>query len=138
MLAILVCCKSRGGESLQKKPNELIHFVIKHTAFLLSLIPLPALSQTSYSVFTYPVPVPNSNSNLTFALNLPPDSGDLFFHLSGPSRYSWIAIGFGSEMKDSLMFVEYVSADGKSTSCFMLWCYFIIIRGADVAVAVLL
>ncbi|KIM84247.1 hypothetical protein PILCRDRAFT_404853 [Piloderma croceum F 1598] len=86
-------------------------------SFLLSLVPLPTLSQTSsYSVFTYPIPVSNSNSNLTFALNLPPNSGDIFFHLSGPSQYSWIAVGFGSEMKDSLVFIGYISADGKNVT----------------------
>jgi hypothetical protein len=39
-----------------------------------------------------------------FALNIPSNSDDIYFHLSGLAKYSWIAVGTGSEMKDSLMF----------------------------------
>jgi hypothetical protein len=54
-------------------------------------------------------------SNFTFAINLANTSQDLFFHLNGPSQFSWIAVGTGSEMKNSLMFIAYPSSDGKST-----------------------
>ncbi|KAJ5160294.1 uncharacterized protein N7482_007298 [Penicillium canariense] len=59
------------------------------------------------SIFNLPV---TSSSNFTFALNIPNGSTDLNFHLSGPTDYSWIAVGTGDKMKDSLMFVVYSNA----------------------------
>ena len=56
-----------------------------------------------------------TGSNITFAINLASDSEDLYFHLNGPSKFSWIAIGTGDEMQDSLMFIAYASSDGSST-----------------------
>lgn len=35
------------------------------------------------------------------------DNGSLAFHMSGPSKHSWIAVGTGTEMQDSMMFVLY-------------------------------
>ncbi|KAF1809343.1 CBD9-like protein [Eremomyces bilateralis CBS 781.70] len=39
------------------------------------------------------------------------ESGDLYFRLSAPAVYSWFAIGTGSRMKGSLMFIIYSSAN---------------------------
>lgn len=66
------------------------------------------------SVFNLPL---KQNLNYTFALNIPDGSSDLYFHLSGPTDYSWVAVGTGSRMENSLMIVLYSSADGKSRSC---------------------
>lgn len=46
-----------------------------------------------------------------FSLNAV-DNGDLYFHFSGPSGNSWMAVGIGNEMQDSLMFVAYASSNG--------------------------
>ena len=63
-------------------------------------------------VFNYPLGP--SSGNFTFALNIPDDSADLYFHLSGPTSYSWVAVGTGNEMKNSLMMIVYAGASGKS------------------------
>lgn len=58
------------------------------------------------------LPLNDGSENYTFGINIPSNSQDLYFHLSGPARYSWIAVGTGSVMKDSLMFVMYSDAHG--------------------------
>lgn len=75
--------------------------------------PAVSAASTTNGASIYNLPL-GSNSNYTFALNIPDDSTDLYFHLSGPTSYSWLAVGTGSEMKDSLMIVAYSNADGKS------------------------
>ncbi|EPS30423.1 hypothetical protein PDE_05374 [Penicillium oxalicum 114-2] len=67
----------------------------------------------SASVYNYPL---GSKANYTFALNIPDGSNDLHFHLSGPASYSWIAVGTGDEMADSMMILVYSSADGKNVT----------------------
>lgn len=47
-----------------------------------------------------------------FAMN-PTANGDIYFHMSGPATNCWIGAGFGTEMKDALMFVAYPAADGE-------------------------
>ncbi|KAJ6105048.1 hypothetical protein N7486_003737 [Penicillium sp. IBT 16267x] len=86
--------------------------------YLLAFFPhfaiIPAASQSNAaSIFNLPL---NQNLNFTFALNIPDDSSDLYFHLSGPTDYSWVAVGTGSKMKDSLMIVLYCSADGTNVT----------------------
>lgn len=55
-----------------------------------------------------------SSGTFTFALNIadPVISQDVYFHMSGPSGYSWIGVGTGTMMQDSLMFVVYSNAVG--------------------------
>ncbi|KAJ5683844.1 uncharacterized protein N7477_000189 [Penicillium maclennaniae] len=86
--------------------------------FLLGFSPLFAIASAASnsnaaSIFNYSL---KQNSNFTFALNIPDGSSDLYFHLSGPTDYSWVAVGTGSRMKDSLMIVVYSSADGKNVT----------------------
>ncbi|EAW13436.1 cytochrome and DOMON domain-containing protein [Aspergillus clavatus NRRL 1] len=73
-----------------------------------------AVASTALSTFIFPL---GSNSgNYTFALNLPENSSDVYFHLSGPTSYSWVAVGTGDEMKNSLMVVLYSDASGKNVT----------------------
>ena len=51
-------------------------------------------------------------TNLTFAVNLPSTSEDLYFHLSGPAGNDWISVGMGNKMKGSLMLIAYAAANG--------------------------
>lgn len=63
------------------------------------------------------VTTPGSGSgNYVFALNVPSNSEDIYFHLSGPDAYQWIAVGTGSEMKNSLMFIAYLNSTGNGLS----------------------
>ena len=65
-----------------------------------------------------------AGSNFTFAINLASNSQDISFHLNGPSKFSWIAVGTGTEMKDSLIFVAYHCANGKSKVSSAHWLLF--------------
>ena len=59
----------------------------------------------------------NSTNNLTFAINVPDDKhrpDDFWFHLSGSNANTWVAVGFGHEMKNALMLVVYANKSGKS------------------------
>ena len=59
--------------------------------------------------FNYEV---NGVSQYVLGIN-PTANGDVYFHMSGPVTYSWLGVGFGSEMADSFMLISYPSADGK-------------------------
>ncbi|KAK5174806.1 uncharacterized protein LTR77_001889 [Saxophila tyrrhenica] len=55
-------------------------------------------------------------SDVCYQLNIPQQtaksgSGDIFFQISGPTSYSWIGLGQGSQMAGSNIFVVYT--DGK-------------------------
>ncbi|KAI9726115.1 MAG: hypothetical protein M1834_009412 [Cirrosporium novae-zelandiae] len=58
----------------------------------------------------------NGGPNFTFSINVPDESNDLYFHLSGPSGNSWIAIGFGKQMKNALILLAYKSSNGKNVT----------------------
>jgi hypothetical protein len=54
-----------------------------------------------------------------FALNVVPETGDVFFHMSAYASiesnitaFSWMGVGFGSEMKDAFMLIAYPSSNG--------------------------
>jgi hypothetical protein len=81
-------------------------------AALFSLATYTSAQTVASSVFVYNGGF--TGSNFTFAINLAQDSQDLFFHLSGPTKFSWIAVGTGKEMTNSLMFVTYANSDGSS------------------------
>jgi hypothetical protein len=62
---------------------------------------------------------PTSN-DVTYKLNIPENtassgSGDIFFQLSAPSTYEWVALGLGTRMSGSNIFVVYTSGDGNVT-----------------------
>jgi hypothetical protein len=54
------------------------------------------------------------SSNLTFSLSIPANSNDFLFRLVGPASQAWISVGTGSIMIDSMMFIAYANAAGKS------------------------
>ncbi|KAK3669138.1 hypothetical protein LTR78_010983 [Recurvomyces mirabilis] len=43
-------------------------------------------------------------------------SGDIYFQLSAPTTYSWVALAQGTAMSNANMFVMYASADGKNVT----------------------
>jgi hypothetical protein len=53
--------------------------------------------------------------NFTFAVTTVKENGDLYIHIEAPAENSWVAVGTGSEMKGSLMWVVYRSEDEKGT-----------------------
>lgn len=80
----------------------------KTTVGLLCLCSILTNPVAASSVFT------DKDGSFTFALNIPQNSNDLYFQLKSPSDATWIAVGTGSEMQDSQMFMAYNSADGNS------------------------
>ncbi len=60
----------------------------------------------------------DQNSSVTLSVNVPadPTSNDLFFHVSAPASHAWVGFGFGTEMKDALIFVAYPSENGKNVT----------------------
>ncbi|KAH6633727.1 hypothetical protein C7974DRAFT_375771 [Boeremia exigua] len=61
------------------------------------------------------------STGVCFKLNIPESttssgSGDIFFQISAPSTYSWVALGQGRAMSGSNMFVIYTSADGNNVT----------------------
>lgn len=62
-----------------------------------------------------------SNDQVCFRLNIPANTassgdGDIFFQISGPSDYEWVALGQGSRMVNSNIFVIYVSESGNNVT----------------------
>ncbi len=53
------------------------------------------------------------SANLTFTITAAADTNDIFFKLSAPGNYDWIAVGFGgTQMKGAVMFVAYPTSNG--------------------------
>ncbi|KAF1973819.1 CBD9-like protein [Bimuria novae-zelandiae CBS 107.79] len=50
-----------------------------------------------------------------FSLSLASDSSDVYIHFASPA-YSWVGVGFGEGMRDSLMLVMYLNADGDNVT----------------------
>jgi hypothetical protein len=50
-----------------------------------------------------------------FSVNIANDSSDVYFYFASPA-YSWVGVGFGAQMENSLMLIMYPDADGNSTS----------------------
>lgn len=56
-----------------------------------------------------------SQTGTQFSLNLPSNSSDVYFYFTSPA-YSWVAVGPGTKMAGSLMFIMYSSADGLNVT----------------------
>lgn len=59
-------------------------------------------------------------TDVCFKLNIPEKtsssgSGDIFFQLSAPSSYEYVALGQGNSMSGSNMFIVYTSGNGNVT-----------------------
>lgn len=60
-------------------------------------------------------------NDITYRINIPQSTadsgnGDIFFSISAPSSYEWVALGQGGQMKGSNMFVVYTSASGNNVT----------------------
>lgn len=59
-------------------------------------------------------------TDICYKLNIPESTsssgtGDIFFQLSAPSSYEWVALGQGTGMGGAQIFVVYTSGDGNVT-----------------------
>ena len=58
---------------------------------------------------------------MCYKLNIPANTassgeGDIFFQISAPSDYEWVALGQGTRMSNGNIFVVYTSADGNNVT----------------------
>ncbi|KAF2824670.1 CBD9-like protein, partial [Ophiobolus disseminans] len=61
------------------------------------------------------------STNVCFKLNIPAStassgSGDVFFQISAPSTYEWVALGQGKGMANSNMFLVYTNSGGTNVT----------------------
>jgi Cytochrome domain of cellobiose dehydrogenase len=61
------------------------------------------------------------HSNACFEMSIPDatsksGSGDVFYQISGPTSYGWIAMGTGSQMKGSNMIIIYTNSNGNNVT----------------------
>ncbi|KAF2803237.1 CBD9-like protein [Mytilinidion resinicola] len=56
-----------------------------------------------------------SETNTTFSINLPDNSSDVYIYFSSPA-FSWVAVGAGDKMANSLSFIMYPSANNKNVT----------------------
>jgi hypothetical protein len=75
---------------------------------------ISTLCQNHDSAAVFISSLSSSSEHITFALSAsdPTVSQDVFFHISGPSSYSYIGIGTGTVMQGSIIFVMYSNATG--------------------------
>lgn len=84
--------------------TESLIFTLPWTIGALASIPSRATNQnTSLPVFVHGSA---GQPDLFFSMGAT-DNGSFAFHTSGPSKHSWIAVGTGTEMQDSMMVVLY-------------------------------
>ena len=55
-----------------------------------------------------------ASSGYVFALNVVPETGDVWFHMNAPASHSWMGVGFGSSMENTRMIISYISEDGHN------------------------
>ncbi|OCL01745.1 iron reductase domain protein [Glonium stellatum] len=56
-----------------------------------------------------------SQTGTQFSINLPSNSSDVYFYFTSPA-FSWVAVGPGTKMAGSLMFIMYSSANGLNVT----------------------
>lgn len=86
-------------------------------AFALSFFSFSAFAQAQDNTTFVPAAstfyVPETETQ--FSVNIANDSSDVYFYFASPA-YSWVGVGFGAHMENSLMLIMYPDADGNSTS----------------------
>lgn len=65
--------------------------------------PLPPAASTFYLAET----------ETQFSVNIANDSSDVYLYFASPA-YSWVGVGFGQQMEDSLMLIMYPDVNGNS------------------------
>ncbi|KAK7531576.1 uncharacterized protein J3D65DRAFT_638043 [Phyllosticta citribraziliensis] len=82
----------------------------------IAAVALAGLASTAYAQISN-----NCAGDTCFGLNIPEatvnsGNGDIFLSMSGPTSYSYIALGQGSSMTGSRIFIMYTSANGQNVT----------------------
>ncbi|KAF2004014.1 iron reductase domain protein [Amniculicola lignicola CBS 123094] len=80
----------------------------------------PATPSATVAPSSTPTPIPASTFYLDktetqFSVNIADNSSDVYIYFTSPA-YSWVAVGFGENMKEALMLVMYLSSNGKNVT----------------------
>lgn len=78
-------------------------------AYLPSLVSAQNFSTATASTFFL------AETETQFSVNVANDSSDVFMYFSSPA-YSWVGVGFGEKMENSLMFVMYPNENGDNVT----------------------
>ncbi|KAI9732677.1 MAG: hypothetical protein M1834_004014 [Cirrosporium novae-zelandiae] len=83
--------------------------------------PLAALGLASISVAQLVTSNPTDQDDISYSVNVPSDSassgsGDIYFQIKASTSFQWVALGQGSQMANSNIFVIYSSSDGKNVT----------------------
>lgn len=135
---VLACTQREMGNSPKNMINGTVAFCLESSAETPDVYNSPFLTATfqNLSASGNTCPVDNTASepsnqaavlrtcpetDVCFSLNVPEESassssGDIYFQLSVPTTYSWVALAQGTTMSNANMFVMYSSADGQNVT----------------------
>lgn len=82
---------------------------------LLSILAFPSVLAQSNTFVPAASTFYLEKTETQFSVNIANDSSDVYFHFASPA-YSWVGVGFGAKMEDSLMLIMYPDANGDSMS----------------------
>ncbi|RDI82532.1 hypothetical protein Vi05172_g7305 [Venturia inaequalis] len=80
---------------------------------LLNVVSAQKANSSSAATFVYS---DGGEGNFTFTISVNPDNKDMWFRMSAPSVYSWIAVGSGRSMEGSNMVVAYEGAKDNTVT----------------------
>ncbi|KAF1915846.1 hypothetical protein BDU57DRAFT_515613 [Ampelomyces quisqualis] len=80
---------------------------------LLSFLPFFTVAQNSTTISASTFFFEETQTQ--FSINVANNSNDVFLYFTSPA-YSWVGVGFGEKMEDSLMFVMYPSETGDNVT----------------------
>lgn len=133
---VLACTQVNLGESPQNPINGTAGLCLQASADAQPYYESPFLTSTFQNLTETGnnCPAQNTSSSngaavlntcpetdICFSLNVPEatassGSGDIFFQLSAPTSYSWVALAQGTMMSNANIFVMYSSADGNNVT----------------------
>ncbi|TGO19161.1 hypothetical protein BTUL_0005g00070 [Botrytis tulipae] len=85
---------------------------MKATNFNLSLASIISIVPTAYSLATYSATSGGPSYSVGISSS---NSNNVYFQLTAPTSYQWVALGIGSQMSGSTIFVMYADGTGNVT-----------------------
>lgn len=136
--SVLACTQFEMGESPMNPVNGTAAICLESTSEIPAVYKSPFLASTFENLTASGdnCPADNSVSNpsngaavlstcpaseVCYSVHVPDEtartsSGEIYFQISAPTTYSWVAIGQGTMMSNANMFVVYSSADGQNVT----------------------
>jgi hypothetical protein len=86
-------------------------FVTNALSFLSTLVSAQTRDNSTVTPAASTFYLPETETQ--FSVNIANDSSDVYLYFASPA-YSWVGVGFGQKMDDSLMLIIYPNANGDS------------------------